>query len=343
MSAQDASGNVASNTVAIAVRTGDDLTPPHFAGCTGATDPGATTALVSWVPATDDTTVDSQMVYNVYAFTESVDEDTAFGNPVGSFVAGQQGRVEGLSSGTEYYFVCRAQDVSGNEDTNVAFRVLQTKADGEPPEFDGIINAVPGSTSVDLTWGAATDPGDKTPPEEIVYLVYQSTNADALFTGAPVGSSNPGATGTTLTGLDSNTVYYWGVRARDNAFNTDENEKQASAKTLVSFAVDIQPILSRNCATSNCHSGDNPPQGMSLDVGKAWAGLVNTPAIEAASFKRVQPGDPTKSYMVHKLRGTHTSAEVGGSGARMPKDAQALDNAVIQLIELWITQGAGNN
>jgi len=343
VSAQDAAGNVSTSSDSLAVRTGDDVTPPRFAGCTGATDPGATTALVSWEPASDDTSGADQMIYNVYAFTEPVDEDTAFGNPAGSFVAGQQGRVEGLSSGTEYYFVCRAQDISGNEDSNIAVRMLGTKADGEPPEFDGIASVTVGSTTVDLTWDAAKDPGDKTPEDQIVYLVYQSTNPDALFMGPPVATSNPGATGLTLSGLQSNTLYYWGVRARDNALNTDENEGQQSGQTLVSLAFDIQPILSKNCATSSCHSGDNPPQGMSLDVGRAYAGLVNTPAIEAANLKRVLPGDPTKSYMIHKLRNTHRTPEVGGSGAQMPKDATPLPDAVIQLIELWITQGAGDN
>jgi hypothetical protein len=343
VSAQDATGNVATNSVVLGVRTGADTTPPRFGGCTGATDPGATTALLSWEPALDDTSSPQQVVYNVYAFTSAVDEDTAFGNPVGSFISGQQGRVEGLASGTEYYFVCRAQDFSGNEDTNIAVRVLETKSDGEPPEFDGIVGATPGATTVDLTWGPAKDPGDKTPPEEIVYLVYQSTNPDALFAGSPVATSNPGATGLTLSGLQSNTPYYWGVRARDNALNTDENTHQLSATTLVSLSFDIQPILSRNCATSSCHSGDNPPQGMSLDVGRAYAGLVNTPSIEAAAYKRVQPGDPTKSYMIHKLRGTNKTPEVGGSGAQMPKDATPLPEDVIELIELWITQGAGDN
>ena len=33
----------------------------------------------------------------------------------GSFVGGQQGRVEGLLAGTTYNFVCRAADISGND------------------------------------------------------------------------------------------------------------------------------------------------------------------------------------------------------------------------------------
>jgi hypothetical protein len=342
VSAQDAAGNSEPSSVALGIKTGDDVTPPLFGGCTGATDPGATTALVSWLPAHDDTTTAAAMVYNVYAFTKAIDEDTAFGNPAGTFVGGQQGRVEGLLAGTTYNFVCRAADISGNEDENVAFRVLETKSDGEPPEFEGIVGAVTDSTTAVLSWNGATDPGDQTPANEITYLVYQSKDAATVFDEAPVAISNPGATNIKLSDLDSATEYFWGVRARDKALNIDENDVQLTGRTLVSLALDIQPILSRYCAKSGCHGSTNPPQGLNMDVGSAYFNLVSVTAIEAPALKRIQPGDTALSYMVHKLEGTQ--ATVGGSGQQMPpvgNEVPSLDN--IALIKQWITEGAGQN
>lgn len=342
VTAQDAAGNVDGNSVAREFKTGDDETPPHFVGCTGATDPGATTALISWDVASDDTTPADKITYNVYAFTKGVDDDTAFGNPVGSFVGGSQGRVDGLSTGTDYSFVCRAQDISGNEDENLAFRTLSTKDDGDPPDFDGIVDAVVDSTSAVLSWDAAKDPGEQTPAGEIVYLIYQSENPEAVFEGQPVAVSNPGVTNIKLTGLKSATTYYWGVRAQDKAQNVDANEKQKFADTLVSLALDIQPILSRYCVKSGCHSPSNPPQGLNMDVGFAYFNLVGVTAIELPTLKRILPGAPEKSYVINKLHGTQIQA--GGSGQQMPPVGnEAPTEANILLIEKWIQQGAGNN
>lgn len=342
VSAQDAAGNSEPSSVALGVVTGDDVTPPLFGGCSGATDPGATTAFVSWLPAHDDTTAAADMVYNVYAFTKAIDEDTAFGNPAGTFVGGQQGRVEGLLAGTTYNFVCRAADISGNEDENVAFRVLETKSDGEPPDFDGIVGAVTDSTTAVLTWNGATDPGEQTPENEITYLVYQSKDSATVFDDAPVAISNPGATNIKLSDLDSATEYFWGVRARDKALNVDENDVQLTGRTLVSLALDVQPILSRYCAKSGCHGSTNPPQGLNMDVGSAYFNLVGVTAIEAPTLKRIQPGNTALSYLVHKLEGTQGT--VGGSGQQMPpigNEAPSLDN--VALIKQWITEGAGQN
>jgi Fibronectin type III domain len=342
VSAQDAAGNSETSSVAKAIKTGDDKTAPHFVGCTGATDPGATTALVSWEPAVDDTTAPEAIAYNVYAFTQPVDADTAFGKPVGSFVGGDRGRVEGLLAGTEYYFVCRAQDLSENEDENLGFRTIETRSDGAPPDFDGIVDVVADSTSVVLSWSEASDPGDQTPANEIVYLVYQSTNPDTLFDEEPAAVSNPGATNIKLTGLTSATQYYWAVRAQDKAQNIDDNTTQLGAETLVSLALDVQPILTKFCVKSGCHSASNPPQGLNMDVGSAFFNLVGVTAIEAPTLKRIQPGDPTLSYMVHKLNGTQ--ATVGGSGQQMPPVGnQTPSPQNVEIITKWIAQGAGNN
>lgn len=112
---------------------------------------------------------------------------------------------------------------------------------------------------------------------------------------------------------------------------------EAPAEPQVSFAREIQPIFNANCS---CHMGSFPTEDMNLGSGQSYANIVNVKSNQSP-LDRIEPGDPTKSYMIHKLRNTQRT--VGGSGARMPFGGAALRPAQIQLIEKWITQGAQNN
>src|SRR6185436_2634524 len=107
------------------------------------------------------------MKYNVYAFTDSVDDTTAFGAPSGTFTGGTSGVVTTLTQKTTYYFVCRAEDESGNEEENIVFRTTTTLEDGTPPTFGGLVSVAAESTTAELRWNAARD--DKTPETEIFY------------------------------------------------------------------------------------------------------------------------------------------------------------------------------
>ncbi|MGH8260998.1 MAG: TIGR03118 family protein, partial [Steroidobacteraceae bacterium] len=66
---------------------------------------------------------------------------------------------------------------------------------------------------------------------------------------------------------------------------------------------------------SVCHTGvgSSLPGAMNLTAGNAYASLVNVASLEQPSLKRVAPGDPTDSYILHKLEGTP-----GITGGRMP-------------------------
>lgn len=105
-----------------------------------------------------------------------------------------------------------------------------------------------------------------------------------------------------------------------------------------SFKKDIVPVLKKSCAA--CHLTGEEPGGMALHPGGAFASLVGVPSQET-DLKRVNPGDPAGSYMLHKIKGTH--ATVGGVGVRMPMDAPPLNGAEIARIQAWIAAGAKNN
>jgi hypothetical protein len=112
----------------------------------------------------------------------------------------------------------------------------------------------------------------------------------------------------------------------------------------VSFAGDIQPVFTANCALSGCHGDTNTqPVGkpMLLVSGQAYDNIVDVAAFELASMDRIEPGQPDNSYLVHKIQGTQL--DVGGSGDQMPLGQTPLPQEVIDLIRRWITEGAEEN
>jgi hypothetical protein len=111
----------------------------------------------------------------------------------------------------------------------------------------------------------------------------------------------------------------------------------------VSFAADVQPILSGSCAFSNCHgtTSPNPPaKPMVLATGSAYDNIAGVSAAQLSTMQRIRAGEPDNSYLIHKLQGTHRS--VGGSGSQMPLGG-TLAQAQIDLIRRWVTEGARRN
>lgn len=107
----------------------------------------------------------------------------------------------------------------------------------------------------------------------------------------------------------------------------------AAAATLTQLQAQVfGPIC------SGCHNGvgTSLPGVQNLTSAAAtYASLVNVPSIERPNLKRVKPGDPTDSYVIHKLEGTP-----GITGARMPFGGPYLSAATIAQIQSWIMAGA---
>jgi hypothetical protein len=85
---------------------------------------------------------------------------------------------------------------------------------------------------------------------------------------------------------------------------------------------------------SVCHSGASAPQGLRLDAGNSYALLVGIPSTEVPTILRVDPGNPSNSYIIQKLKGI---AAVGG---QMPLGEAPLPAATIEAISQWISNGA---
>ncbi len=113
---------------------------------------------------------------------------------------------------------------------------------------------------------------------------------------------------------------------------------QADDGVAVSWTREVVPILKRRCAV--CHITGQEPGGMALTPDSAYASIVNQPS-QQSPLKRVEPGAPEQSYLLHKVRGTQAS--VGGEGDNMPYQAPPLPEAQVKLIQAWIAQGAQDN
>ncbi len=93
-------------------------------------------------------------------------------------------------------------------------------------------------------------------------------------------------------------------------------------------------VFTPSCATSGCHQGAGAPQGLRLDETNSYGLLVNVASSEVPSIMRVAPNDPDNSYLVQKLEGT------ASVGSQMPLGGAPLEQATIDVIRQWISDGA---
>jgi hypothetical protein len=336
--ARDASENIETNMVSTGSRSGADVAPPRFGGCKTAVAETAGSAVVSWDPATDDTTPHEAISYDIYAATQEGNFD--FSKPLLTTAGRLDSTVTGIASNTTWHFVCRARDFSGNRDANVIERVTKTLADSTPPTFGGLTGSDfdPVARTVRLSWAPGAD--DKTPADQLVYDVYEGTAPGAEVFTAPRASSTPGALSVLVTDLEPDATLYWVVRARDQGGSHDANSIESTGKTHVSFSRQVQSILTHDCAVSGCHVPGSPAAGLILAQGFAFESLVNVRSSEKPLTPRVTPGDPTTSYLWQKM-----SMNPPPAGWQMPAPAtgSVVPANELDLVRRWILQGAAKN
>ncbi len=98
---------------------------------------------------------------------------------------------------------------------------------------------------------------------------------------------------------------------------------------------------SGRAACTECHNavGREFAAGMSLAQGVAYSELVNRASRDNPGAIRVIPGDPERSYLIHKLEGRPTIV-----GERMPRGVGPyLTPGQISVIRRWIELGALND
>jgi hypothetical protein len=336
--ARDAAGNFDANTTTATSRAGVDTTPPAFAGCASAIADSAGSAVVTWSPAADDGTPQDLVEYDVFAANAA--GGFSFAKPTRTVQGKSAIEVTGLSQSTTWHFVVRARDFVGNEDQNLVDCVTTTSADPAPPTFAGLTGAAVQSDARTATfsWSPATDP--QTPPDKIVYDVFQGLAPGAEDYTMPIATSDPGASSLRVTDLTPDATLYWVVRARDQAGNSDSNTVEQSGTTDVSLSEQVQETFSSDCGVAGCHVPGNPPLGLVLTPGFSYANLVKVRSREYGSELRVSPGDPTTSFLYRKLAENPPPV-----GYQMPAPATGsiLRPSEVDRVRRWILQGAPNN
>ena len=221
--ARDDTGNIDVNTVERSAAA--DSVSPTFGGLTSATVATGGEVDLNWSAATDGVTAQGDIVYLIYRAETSGGQN--YDTPTDTTAAGATGyQAAGLTSGTTYYFVVRAQDAAGNIDTNTVERTVT--ADGTAPAFAGLSSAAAAAGGVVLlSWNAATD--DVAAQGSITYLIYRSTTSGGQNYTTSTYTTSTGATSYQATGLNSGTTYYFVVRARDEAGNIDTNTVQQAS------------------------------------------------------------------------------------------------------------------
>jgi hypothetical protein len=96
-------------------------------------------------------------------------------------------------------------------------------------------------------------------------------------------------------------------------------------------------VFTPTCASIGCHDALGQQSQMILTPGRAYAMTVNVSSVEMPSLSRVQPNDPTNSYLYRKITGA------GITGERMPLSLPPLSDDKIKLVRDWIRRGAPND
>ena len=339
--AVNAGGQEDKNHVTLPGAPGLDVAPPSFKGVRSATREGDGSLTVAWDAASDDHTPVGALLYQV--FQSERPDRFDFTKPALVTAPGDlTGRLPGpFQTDHPYYFVVRARDAANNVDPNSLTIVHGfVTDDAQAPSFGGLTSATvdPQARTAVLAWDPASD--DKTPAGEIVYEIFEATAPGAYdYKSPPSHVSAPGATGATLTNLAGDAKLSWVVRARDLGNNLDANAAEQGGTTDVSFTANIQGIFTYNCAVVGCHVPGNPPAGLVLAAGFAFAQTVNVAAAESPNLMRITPSAPDSSYLYQKVLGT------ASRGAQMP--APATGNVLTDLdkdrIKRWIANGAMQN
>ncbi len=118
---------------------------------------------------------------------------------------------------------------------------------------------------------------------------------------------------------------------------TEPEEGNGDENGEVSFAEDVQPIFTENCASAGCHGTSNTQRNLVLVSGQASENIVNVPSEWMPEMDRIEPGKPDSSFLLLKVKPNPPQ------GSRMPLGGSPLTDGQIEMIESWIEAGAENN
>ena len=103
------------------------------------------------------------------------------------------------------------------------------------------------------------------------------------------------------------------------------------------YESDIQPIFTDNCTSKGCHVSNNTGGGLNLQSGNSYGELTGSGTTTHAPL--VIAGSPNISPLIWKLEGVDNNGN-NVFKSRMPLGFPPLSQSTIDIIRLWITEGA---
>lgn len=169
--------------------------------------------------ATDPDSLGGSVSYNVYYSTELIksEEDIQLAGAKLS-QPGSPVVISPLPNDIPFYFVVRAMDEFGLEDTNLNNRMATPE--NQPPVWDGpagVQNLIPGNGKITVEYGVATD---KDTP--VTYTVYYSLS-DLDFWDVAFKLEDQTGSPSVIEGLFNDLEYFVGVRAQDSKGKEEKN------------------------------------------------------------------------------------------------------------------------
>jgi cytochrome c len=117
---------------------------------------------------------------------------------------------------------------------------------------------------------------------------------------------------------------------------------RAPAPATVTLTQLQTQIFTPICSVCHTGIGTTLPGVQNLTAGHTFANIVGVASMEQPGLLRIKPNDPTNSYLIQKIEGA-----AGITGARMPfgcpTTQPCLDQATIDQVKAWVSQGALNN
>ncbi len=109
----------------------------------------------------------------------------------------------------------------------------------------------------------------------------------------------------------------------------------ATPDSALSYSADVETMVVKRCA--GCHNTEDPKAKLLLEKGLAYEQLVGRASVQVPDLQIVVPGDPSTSYLWHKIDFT---AEVGKGMPRTLFGSKRLPEEEVDLIRRWIEDGA---
>jgi hypothetical protein len=125
---------------------------------------------------------------------------------------------------------------------------------------------------------------------------------------------------------------------------------------VTTLRADVMPLFNLSCSFSSCHGSPSSSKGdiflgaqgaKGSDAAQIRMLLVGAKAGEIPSMPYVTAGDPSKSFLMHKMDGDQAtlSSQCAPPGCQetMPQGSEPLPAAQRNIVRRWIAQGALDN